>query len=184
VSIFSRSKRKVTPGEYVSQKSGETLAALQKKKTVFMYLSTLFFVTAIFVPLGEIPNAAKSAAFLYFGLVAYVVGIASAVAVPFLGRKKHKLRGTVTAEEAPRFGFKRSTYLTYELFTWWHAVMLGIQTALAVLDFSVYTALFCASMALSFAFAVVSRQILWSANKDMIFHPAAPAPEEEFYKVP
>ncbi len=182
MALFQMRKRKIEKGVFISQKTENDLNALQKKKTVFMLLSTLFFAIAIFIPFGELKNAAKIPAFLYTGVIVYAIGIVLSVIAGWRGRNKHKLRTQTDAADAPRFGYKRFTYITYELFTWWHAVMLGVQTALAVLDFSVFTVLFAVSMALSLAFAVVSRQILWNANKDMLFKKAAPDTEEAFYQ--
>ncbi len=181
--LFKR-RRKIVKGVYRSTKTEDALTALNKKKTLFMWLSCVFYVIPLLAYTGDgLKNFFSNPQFLYAALIVFLFGLAFSVSAILLGRKKHKMKSETDAAAAPYFGFKKTTYISYEIFTWWHIVALGVIIGIAVIDFKnfPYVTLFVLSMAVSAVLAILSRQILYKEGASMTFIKAEPDPEDEFY---
>jgi uncharacterized membrane protein YgcG len=87
------------------------------------------------------------------------------VSIALRSDKKHRIRKAVRACDAPRFGFDKRTYVSYEIFV---AAVFVITVFAVVLAALAPDALSIAAAALMFgslAAAVASRFVLFKANK-------------------
>lgn len=177
-------KRIIIPGAFVSPKEENELEKLQKRKTILMLLSTLFFATAILMP-ADI--TALSTYTMSLAVMVYIIAIIVTVIVALLGKKRQKIQKAVPSRFAPAKGYNRFTYTSYEFFVFVHVLLVAVQIYLVVLSVSVFMILSCVSMGVSLAFAIISRQVFFLANKDMEFVPlnqnVSVAEEDEFYRV-
>ncbi len=155
-------------GAYVSPKSEKDLESLQYKKTLFMMLSTLLFAVAIFIPaeIELLPDYIMT-----YCVVVYLVAMVLSVVVQVLGRNRHKIRSAVSNEHAPRMGYSRFTYMSFEIFVVFHALLVIAQLGVVVFAPDIYTILAVVCMVASLVLAIIARHIFIKANRDMVFVP-------------
>lgn len=159
-------------GKFINKRDDEQLQKLQKLKTIFMLLSTLFFAVSLFLPVvGRIHISDILWANTLYILLDIALIIIS-VFVSYQGFKKHRISKEVSFYDSPRYGYKPLTYIAFELFTFMHILYLAIEVALLVLAVEVWGILNAISALISAAFAVTARQLLYIANaKHMEFIP-------------
>lgn len=131
-------------GKYVSDLSAEQAAKYQRRKSTFMYISTLLFAVSIFLPVGgrdvllEKPSL-KSVTTLY--LIAVLALIVMSVYVSFKNRVGQKIGCELKASAVPRDGLDHHTFWSYEIFNALHIALALGETAIAVLSFGKYGAM-------------------------------------------
>lgn len=163
-------------GKYLSQLGEKELVGLQKRKTIFMLLSTLFFALSLFMP---VMGREKLFQFLWLTTL-YVIFdvtlILFSVYVSYQGFKKHKIRVCIYGADAPRRGFNRQTYTSYELFNGLHFAMVAIEITVSCLTVEVWGILNIVAVIASAVFSLLSRQVLYRANANLLdFLPPKPA---------
>ena len=176
VTLFKRKKRN---GKFISKLDAKTLDALQRRKSLFMYLSTLFFAVTLFLkPDGRARLAGNDSLFAVFTLyvLAEVALIVLSVLVSVFGRTWHKIGPELKEKNVPQSGLDGHTFWSYEIFNALHMALACGEIAVSLYDFDVWGALNIAFAVLSAAFCLVSRQILFKANAGQLEY--LPAREE------
>lgn len=156
--------KKEISGIYVSPKTDGELDLFQRKKTIFMLLSTLLFAIAILLPadISTMPDYAMT-----YCVIIYLAGITFSVIVQIFGKKRHKIRKAVPSSLAPRAGYGRYTYVSFEFFVVVHVFLVVAQAAVVLLAFSALAVLSLVCMVASLVLALISRRIFVKANKGM-----------------
>lgn len=155
-------------GKYVSVLSKADRDARQKKKTIFQLLGVFLFAINLFLPsnISNIPNAVGSL-FLCFNFAV----VAVSVYVSYQGFKKYLIREEVDANDAPKKGFKKTTYIMFEVFLILYFLLLIEQSVIVYFARDVFSYIGLIAMAAALTFIILARDILYKANKDAIFVP-------------
>lgn len=160
-------KRRKRDGKFVSKLSDKELDALQRKKSLFMYLSTLFFAISLFLEVeGRAKLSDNKPLFALFTLyvISLVVLIALSVFISVMNRTRQKIKREIRECDAPRSGLDRRTFTSYELFNALHVLVAAAEIAVSVYKFGVWGAINIAVSAASAVTCFISRQILYKAN--------------------
>ena len=160
-------KRKKRNGKFVSALSSQDLDALQRKKSLFMYLSTLLFAVSLFLKVeGRTKLSETKSLFAVFTLyvIAELVLIILTVFIAVMNRTGQKIGRELKESCVPRDGLDKHTFLSYEAFTLLHVLMAAAEIAVSVYSFGIWGAFNIAVSAGSAVCAVISRRILFKAN--------------------
>lgn len=146
-------------GRYVSGLTEEVLTRRQRMRSLYMLLATLTFAVTIFIPqdaLDEnhiLANLTLTTLYILFIIGSVVVS----VIVPYYALRRHKIRREVTQSDAPKSGFEKRTFASFEWFMYLHFAMVAVQLALAIYCPDWGSILCVALMAAGAAFAVIAR---------------------------
>ncbi len=160
-------KRRKRDGKFVSKLSDKELDSLQRKKSLFMYLSTLFFAISLFLEVeGRAKLSDNKPLFALFTLyvISLVVLIALSVFISVMNRTRQKIKREIRECDTPRSGLDRRTFTSYELFNALHVLVAAAEIAVSVYKIGVWGAINIAVSATSAVTCFISRQILYKAN--------------------
>lgn len=160
-------RRRKRNGKYVSKLDAKELENLQKRKSLYMYLSTLFFAVTLFLKVeGRTRLSENSRLFAVFTLyvLAEVVLIVLTVYVSVQNRTGQKIGREIKEKNTPRGGLDTRTFTSYECFNALHIALALGEIAVSLYDFGVWGALNIVSASASAVFAFLSRQVLFRAN--------------------
>lgn len=163
VALYRRKKRN---GKFITKLSREECERLQRRKSLFMYLSTLFFAVTLFLKVeGRTRLSQNKELFAVFSL--YVLGevalIVLSVFVSVCNRGSQKI-GDLKEKNVPRSGLEHHTFWSYEIFNAVHILLACGEVAVSVYKFGVWGAFDILASAASAVCAFISRQILYRAN--------------------
>lgn len=164
VQLYKRKKRN---GKYLSKLDAKMLDALQRRKTLFMYLSTLMFAVSLFLkPDGRTRLAENQSLFAVFTLyvLAEVVLIVLTVYVAIVGRRGQKIGPELKEKNVPQGGLNHHTFWSYEIFNAVHIALACGEIVVSAYDFDVWGALNIVCSVASAVFCFLSRQVLFKAN--------------------
>lgn len=180
-------KDKPVKGKYVSQKSEDELKKAQKKRLLFMYLSTLTVAVILFLP-QEWAEFFKSVTWLQSLYVVLIITIVVvSVIASFGANRKCNITKPIEETYKPKHGFEKGTFRSVEWFVIIHLLLAAAQIALFVYGTVNYgakpfdilcAALACAGAALAYCF----RQVTFRALKDNLTYvppPTAVMPDNE-----
>lgn len=167
--LFRKDKR---AGKYVSRLSSSELESLQRKKTLFMYLSALFFGVTLFLKVeGRDRLAHNESLFALFSLyvICLVALLVYSVYIMIMGRLGHRIKSEIREKDTPRDGLDKHTFRSYEVFNVAHFVLAGAEIAVSVYGFAtygfgIYGLLDIVAACASAAFSLLSRNVLYKAN--------------------
>ncbi|MDE6398558.1 MAG: hypothetical protein K2L51_04485 [Clostridiales bacterium] len=160
-------RRRKRNGKYISRLEQKDLDALQKRKSLFMYLSTLFFAVSLFLKVeGRTRLSQNKELFAVFTLyvIAEVALIVLTVYVALMSRGGQKIGRELKERNVPQGGLDHHTFWSYEIFNAVHIALAIGEIAVSVYKFGAWGA---CNIAVSVASAVccfLSRQILFKAN--------------------
>lgn len=151
-------------GKYICNKTSDELNKCQKQKTLFMFLSTLFFAFFLIQPATAVNAKLKEIlplSTLYVGIIIFVICIS--VYVSYQNYKKHKLTGDISALYSPRGGFDKRTFTSFEVFNITHILLVPLQIGLVIWSFDIWGLVSIIALSVSAVFSFISRQILFNA---------------------
>lgn len=160
-------RRKKRNGKYISALEPKALEALQRRKSLFMYLSTLFFAVSLFLKVeGRTRFSQNRALFPLFTLyiIALLALIVLSVYVSLLNRAVQKIGPELKESNVPRGGLDKHTFWSYEIFNALHWVLAAAEIAISVYAFGVWGAINIAASVASAVCSQISRQVLYKAN--------------------
>lgn len=173
LTLYKRPKRN---GKYLQRLESKELETLQKRKSLFMYLSTLMFAISLFIKVeGRARLAANTQLKALFTLyvICELVLVVSSVYVSVMNRSYHKIGPELKEKNVPAGGLDNHTFWSYEIFNALHFVLAAAEIVSSVYGFSGADAVkITASVAnilvsaASAVFALMSRQILFKANAE------------------
>ncbi len=179
VTMFRRPKRL---GKYISKLEQSELDKLQRKKSMFMYLSTLFFgVTLLLKVEGREKLAQQKSLFALFSLyvICLLVMIVFSVYIAVLGGTSQKIGREIKEKNTPLAGLDKRTFTSYEIFNGFHVVLALAEVAISIYGFGVWGAVNIAAAVASAACSIISRQILFKANSgNLEYFPAREESEQ------
>lgn len=158
-------------GCYVSALSGEQAQKAQKNKTVFMLISTLLYAVTLFLPVDGRNVIAPIVWLLTLYLIFDIALIVFSVYASYAGQKKQRVTICFDGKNAPKGGFKRHTFVTYEIFNAMHVVYAAAEIAIVCLSFDVWGLLSAIAATGSAVSCFISRQILFRAYENAEFIP-------------
>ena len=162
--LFRKDNRK---GKYVSRLSEKELDKLQIKKTVFMYLSAVFFAVNLLLKVeGRTRLSENKELFALFSLyvICELALLVYSVYIMIMGKLGHKIRREIREKDTPKDGLDKHTFRSYEVFNIFHFIMAAAEIAVSCYSFGLYGALNIAAAAASATCSLLSRQILFKAN--------------------
>lgn len=164
--ILNIYKRK-RDGKFVSQLDDETLNKLQKRKSLYMYLSTLMFAVSLFLQVeGRTRLSDNKQLFPLFTL--YVLGLLSLIVltvyISVMNRTWQKIGRELKEANTPRGGLNKHTFFSYEIFNALHVIIAGAEVAVSIYKIGVWGVLNIIVSAASAVLCFISRQILYKAN--------------------
>lgn len=151
-------------GKYISRLTSAELTKWQRYKSLFMYLSTLFFAVSLFL---SVEGRVKVMGILWLATLYTmfdILLIVVSVYVSFQGFKKHKITSEISELNAPKRGFNKFTYFSFELFNLLHIALFIIEVIISCLTFEVWGIINIIVVIISAVFAFISRMILFRAN--------------------
>ncbi|MCM1236158.1 MAG: hypothetical protein NC489_39240 [Ruminococcus flavefaciens] len=160
-------KKKKRLGKYISRLSSDELCKLQRRKTLYMYLSTLFFGVNLFLKVeGRTWLSEKESLFAVFSLyvICQTAMLFYSVYIMIMGRLGHRIQSEIKEKDAPLDGFEKHTYRAYEIFNGFHFVMAAAEIAVSLCDFGKWGAANIVAAIASAVFSLLSRQVLYKAN--------------------
>lgn len=183
LTLYKRPKRE---GKFVQKRPQKELDAMQRKKSLFMYLGTLFFAVSLFLTpagrerLNDWATSGKNALALSLEtlyLIVWVALIVLSVYVSVMNRTWQKIGPELREKNTPRDGLDRHTFVSYEFFNVLHILSAAGEIAVSVLRIDVWGVLNIIAAIASAVCAFLSRQILFKANKDSLVY--VPKQEDE-----
>jgi len=162
-------KRRKRNGKFVSRLSDKELAALQRKKSLFMYLSTLMFAVSLFLQVeGRTRLSDNKQLFALFSLyvIALLVLIVLTVFISVMNRTRHKIGREIRECDTPRTGLDRRTFTSYELFNALHLLIAAAEVAGSVYEIGIWGVFNIIVSVASAVLCFISRQILFKANSN------------------
>lgn len=169
-------------GKYIVRAERTELDSQNKKRALFMLLSTLLLAVSLFIPQDNMFVLAKIV-WLNTAYAIFMCGlIAISVWTSYASFRGAKLRTEIPETDAPRKGFEHGTFRCYEWFVIFHTLWAAAQIALTVWKFDAGGLIITLLAAASLAFAIIARQISFNAlkGKTEYLPPAAPLiPENE-----
>lgn len=164
VTLYKRKKR---TGKYISKLDTEELDRLQRRKSLYMYLSTLLFAVSLFLKVeGRTRLSENRSLFAVFSLYVFaeVALIVFTVFVAVCGRGSQKIGRELQAKHVPKDGLDAHTFVSYEIFNVLHIALACGEIAVSVYRFGIWGACNIAVSAASAVLCFLSRQILYKAN--------------------
>lgn len=160
-------KRPKRNGKFVNKLASAELEAMQRKKSLFMYLSTLFFAVSLFLKVeGRAKLSENKSLFALFTL--YVIGLLAlivlSVYISLKNRLGQKIDCEISEKETPRSGLDKHTFISYEIFNALHMLMAAAEIAISIYSFGVWGAFNIVAAIASAVFCLLSRNILFKAN--------------------
>ena len=184
LTLYKRPKRN---GKFLSKLSQKELDALQKRKSLFMYLSTLLFAVSLFLKVegrDRLANMSSWRALFTLYLIALIALIALTVYVAVMGRTGQKIGSELKESNVPRDGLNKHTFVSYEFFNVLHVLVAAAEIVISVIGFGSSGAfdIFIAVCNIivsagSAVCCVLSRQVLFKANAGNLEY--LPAREED-----
>lgn len=173
-------KKKKRLGKYVSRLSSDELYKLQRRKSLYMYLSTLFFGINLFLKVeGRTWLSEKESLFAVFSLyvICQVAMLFYSVYIVIMGRLGHRIKSEIKEKDTPLDGLDKHTFRSYEIFNGFHFVMAAAEIAVSLCAFGKWGAMNIVAAIASATFSLLSRQVLYKANAGNLDF--IPAREEE-----
>lgn len=185
---FTLYKRPKRNGKFISKLSKDDADALQRRKSLYMYLSTLMFAVSLFLSVGGrtvFYETEKLFALFTLYVIALLVLIVLSVYIAFMNRTGQKIGGELKEKNVPRDGLDRHTFISYEFFNVLHILVAAAEVVISCLIFGakydakeyLFGVINILVSVASAVFSVKSRQILFKANKDNLEY--IPAREDE-----
>ncbi len=183
LTLYARPKRN---GKFLSKLESKALEKLQWRKSLFMYLSSLFLAVSLLLPIGgrekliarvEAGGNALALSLSTLYLIGWGVLIVLSVYVSVMSRTGQKIGAELKEKNVPRDGLDRHTFISYEAFNVLHLLVAAAEIAVSVYGFDAWSVLNIAVAAASAVFAFLSRQILFRANAGNLEY--LPAREED-----
>ena len=181
-------KRKKRNGIYVSALNEDTLKNLQKRKAMYMYLSTILYLFSMLV----IPTAGRQKLIeaveketsyglplstLYLGVC--LILFVFTVYIVIMSSTWQRIKEEHKESNIPKGGLDKHTFISYEIFNALHILLAAGEIALVIYGFD-WWGLFNAFVAvLSAVLCFMSRQILFKANANNLIYVS----EEELEKM-
>ena len=175
-SLFpSRKKRN---GTYYNNRPQEELDAMQRKKTLFMYGSTLLFAVSLFLQVEGRQRLADNAK-LFALFTAYVLLelalIGFTVYIAFMGRTGQKIAPKIKEKYVQPGGLDRFTFRSYEWFNALHFALAAAEIAVSVYKIGPWGVVNILASVGSAALSLLSRNELYKANAGQLTY----IPEDE-----
>ena len=177
IELFKKKKRN---GVYYNKRPQKELDAMQSRKSLFMYGSTLLFAVSLFLQVeGRLRFYENSKLFALF--TAYVLLLLALIVftvyIAFLGRTGQKIAPTIKEKYVQRGGLDRFTFRSYEWFNAMHFVLAAAEIAVSVYKIGVWCVLNIIASVGSAVLSLLSRNVLYKANAGQLTY--VPAKEDE-----
>ncbi|MDE7395666.1 MAG: hypothetical protein K2M95_06080 [Clostridiales bacterium] len=177
IELFKKKKRN---GVYYNKRPQKELDAMQSRKSLFMYGSTLLFAVSLFLQVeGRLRFYENSKLFALF--TAYVLLLLALIVftvyIAFLGRTGQKIAPTIKEKYVQRGGLDRFTFRSYEWFNAMHFVLAAAEIAVSVYKIGVWGVLNIIASVGSAVLSLLSRNVLYKANAGQLTY--VPAKEDE-----
>lgn len=164
IELFEKKKRN---GVYYNKRPPKELEAMQTRKSLFMYGSTLFFAVSLFLQVeGRERLSENSKLFALF--TAYVLLelalVVFSVYISILNRTGQRIAPTIKEKYVQKGGLDRFTFRSYEWFNAMHFVMAAAEIAVSVYKIGVWGVLNIIVSVASAVLSLLSRNVLYKAN--------------------
>ena len=140
---------------------------MQRKKTLFMYGSTLLFAVSLFLQVEGRARLADNAK-LFALFTAYVLLelglIVFTVYISVMGRTGQKIAPTIKEKYVPVGGLDRFTFRSYEWFNALHFVLAAAEIAVSVYKIGAWGVVNILASVGSATLSLLSRNVLYKAN--------------------
>ena len=170
--------RKKRNGTYYNKRPQDELDAMQRKKTLFMYGSTLLFAVSLFLQVEGRQRLADNAK-LFALFTAYVLLelalIVFTVYIAFMGRTGQKIAPKIKEKYVQPGGLDRFTFRSYEWFNALHFALAAAEIAVSVYKIGPWGVVNILASAGSAALSLLSRNELYKANAGQLTY----IPEDE-----
>ena len=184
LALYKRPKRN---GKFLSKLSQKELDALQRRKSLFMYSSTLLFAVSLCLEVegrARLANMPSLRALFTLYLIGLITLIVLTVYVAVMGRTGQKIGSELKERNVPRDGLDRHTFVSYECFNVLHVLVAAAEIVISAIGFGssggldIFVAV-CNILvsAASAVCCVLSRQVLYKANAGNLEY--LPAREED-----
>lgn len=160
-------KRVKRTGYYLSSLSDDELNKLQFRKSLFMYLCTLFYALSMFLKVeGRTRLSENKSLFALYSLyvILSVVMLFYTVYIVIMGRTGHKIAKRIRAKYVSTDGLDKHTFVAYELFNALHVLLALAEIAISLYKIGIWGGINVAAALATAVFSVMSRQILYRAN--------------------
>ena len=181
-------KKKKRNGIYVSKLNEDTLKNLQKRKAMYMYLSTVLYLFSMLVIPTEgrqkLIKAVENGTSYGLPLSTLYLGVCLllfvyTVYIVIMSSTWQRIKEEHKESNIPKGGLDKHTFISYEIFNALHVLLAAGEIALVIYGFD-WWGLFNAFVAvLSAVLCFMSRQILFKANANNLIYVS----EEELEKM-
>ena len=174
--------RKKRNGTYYNKRPQAELDAMQRKKSLYMYGSTLLFAVSLFLQVEGRERLADNAK-LFALFTAYVLLelalIVFTVYIAILGRTGQKIAPTIKEKYVQPGGLDRFTFRSYEWFNAMHFLLAAAEIAVSVYKIGAWGVVNILASVGSAALSLLSRNELYKANAGQLTFVPEDEPQEK-----